>query len=262
MSEVTRKYGRNVPAPLPEHRMLSFVDTRSLPPVVDLRPWAGPVKDQGSEGSCTAHAGSSAMEWIFRRYLSKAPVFSPQFLYVEELLHQGSFPEDVGSDGTTLCETMIFKGCCEERLFPYVAGELVAPTPEQVANAAQYRLGAYHGIPNADVALTVLGDPVPWPVEIGFNVYESFESPQTAASGVMQVPRSGEQLLGGHEVLLLGYDIGIEPTLRPQSAPPSMLVLNSWGTGWGLSGYFWMPLAILNDSNTDLKIAHAGRPWR
>ena len=101
MATVTRKYGRRVPPPLPPHRMLTLSPVPSLPPVVDLRPSCGPVKDQGSEGSCTAHAGTSAREWINRAYLHRSGIFqfSPAYTYAKELLAQGNFPEDSGSDG-------------------------------------------------------------------------------------------------------------------------------------------------------------------
>jgi C1A family cysteine protease len=256
-----RKYGRKIPLPLPAHRMLSRRNPE-LPPGVDTRAYCGPIKDQGNEGSCTAHAGTSANEWIHRAYLKSLPVFSPQYTYAKELLRQGSFPNDVGSDGDTLCNTLIANGCCEESLYPYTAGQIIAPTTAQDLNAAGARLGAYHGLVGSETALSVLADSTPWPVAIGFTVYESFESPSLASSGVMPVPRQGEQILGGHEVLMVGYDIGDTPWIRPASCPPAALIQNSWGTGWGCSGFFWMPLSVLDAPDTDLKIAHSGNPWK
>lgn len=231
--------------------MLSKVNP-NLPPVVDLRQWAGPVKDQGDEGACTAHAGSSAMEWIFRRYHSRQPILSPQYLYAQELIADGDFPNDNGSDGTTLCTTMIRKGCCDLSLYPYVSGQIKAPNVAQDQNAAQYQLGAFHGLVSSAVALSVIGDPTPWPVLVGFTVFESFESDEVAQTGIMPIPQPGETIMGGHEVLMLGYDL-------PNK---TALILNSWGESWGQKGYFVMPLAILDRQDTDLKIAHSGAPWK
>ena len=256
-----RVYNRKIPPPLPVHRMISRV-TPSLPEVVDLRKFCGPIKDQGQEGSCTGHAATSACEWIHRAYLSnKTVVFSPQYTYIKELIAQGDFPNDVGSDGVTLCKTLIVNGCCELSVFPYVPGQIIKPTPEQDANAAQFTLGAYHGLKGSNVAQSVLGDPVPWPIVMGFNVYESFESDVVANTGVYN-PQQGERSLGGHEVMLCGYDIGVTPSLRPANCPPAFLVQNSWGTAWGWeSGYFWAAQTVLDAADTDLKIAHAGHPW-
>lgn len=255
-----RRYDRRVPASLPAHRMITRV-TPNIPPAVDLRPFCGGVKDQGSEGSCTAHAGTSANEWIHRKYLGSSPTFSPQYTYAKELILQGDFPNDEGSNGVTLCDTLVVNGCCELNLYPYVPGHIETPTAAEDLNAANFRLGAYHGLTGHQVALSVLGDPTPWPIEVGFTVYESFEGDAIANTGVMPVPAPGEQVKGGHEVLAVGYDIGDTPSLRPAGSPPSFLIQNSWGTGWGLSGFFWMPLSIFDAPDTDLKIVHSGHPW-
>lgn len=260
VSPAGRRYGRFEPQPLPSHMMLSRV-APTLPDVVDLRPWCGPIKDQKDEPSCTGHAFSSAREWISRKVFKTSPILSPQYAYVRALMAQGSFPGGEGSDGETLCNVLIANGCCEESAFPYVPGQIIKPTPEQDVNAWRYRLGAYHGLTTSQVCLSVLGDPVPWPVEIGFTVYESFESGAVASTGVMPYPEAGENVLGGHEVLAVGYDVGAAPTIRPHTAPPSVLIQNSWGPGWGEKGWFWMPIGYLNRGDTDMKIIHSGHKW-
>ena len=247
---VMRRYGRNIPPPLPAHRMLSRV-APTLPAYVDLRAFCGPVKDQGDEGSCTGHAFSSAIEWINRKYLARQPILSPQFFYAEELLFDGNFPNDDGSDGLTGCNVAVTKGCCEASAYPYVAGQILQPTADQLVNALEYTMGAYHGLTGSAVAMSVLGDPTPWPVPVGFTVYESFESDVVASTGIMPIPAPGEAVLGGHEVLMLGYD----------AAKRLALIQNSWGDAWGQAGFFWMPFEVLDASDTDLKIVHSGKPW-
>ena len=255
-----RKYGRIQPAPLPTHRMLSRVSP-SLPPFVDLTAFCGPIKDQGQLGSCTGHAFSSAMEWIWRKYLGKQPVLSPLYLYAQELIANGDFPNDDGSDGTTGSTVSIVDGCCEDSLYPDALQTIQQPTPDMDDNAALWSMGAYHGLVGSQTALSVLGDPVPWPVEVGFTVYLSFESDEVASTGIYNPNPSSESVLGGHEVLAVAYDVGGTPTLRPAGCPPAVKIQNSWGASWGLNGYFWMVLPVLDDSQTDLKIIHSGNPW-
>jgi C1A family cysteine protease len=73
----------------------------------------------------------------------------------------------------------------------------------------------------------------------GFSVYESFESQSVASTGHAPMPKPKEPLLGGHAVVAVGYD----------DSKQWFVVRNSWGTNWGLSGYFTMPYAYLLDGN-------------
>jgi hypothetical protein len=250
--------------------MLRFKLASSFNGVADLSPHRGPTKDQGSEGACTAHAQTEKAEWIYRAYpqwLPKGaapnPIFSPQFGYANELELDGDFPQDNGSSGETACRVAISNGFCPISLYPYVPGKILRPTAAQVAAASKFRMGAYHGLFGSETAASVLADATPWPILIGFTVYESFESDAVAQTGIMPVPGRGERELGGHEVLILGCDLGVTPTRRPASCPPAFLLLNSWGAGWGVEkGMFWMPEEILNRQDTDLKVFHPGHPWR
>lgn len=254
-----RKYGRSQPAALPAHRMLSRVST-DIPPVVDLRAWDGPIKNQQNLGSCTGHAFASSLEWIFRKYLNKQPILSPLYVYAKELIAQGDFPDDDGSNGVTGCGVVITNGCCEDSLYPDASQKILAPTAVMDENAAQYRMGAYHGLTGSQVALSVIGDPTPWPIQIGVDLAASFESDEVAQSGIYN-PQPGESIIGGHELKTSGYDIGVVPKLRPANCPPAILVQNSWGTDWGLDGYVWITLPVFDLPSTDLKITHSGHPW-
>ncbi len=78
-----------------------------------------------------------------------------------------------------------------------------------------------------------------FPFIVGFTVYESFESDQVASSGHVPMPGPDEAVIGGHAVLCLGYD----------NASQVFICQNSWGTGWGMQGFFTMPYAYLTDQN-------------
>lgn len=230
----------------------ALLPARTVPQLVDLREWGGPIKDQGDEGSCTGHAFSSAREWIARMYEKTSPILSPQYLYVEELIADGAFPKDEGAMPRTGCQVLASKGCCEASLYPYFAGQLTTPTAEQSRNALKYKTGAYHRIGTLSDFLNCLADPTPWPVLVGFVVYESFVTEQVAESGSMPIPKPDEERRGGHEVLCLGYDL-----------PKRMaLIQNSWGDGWGQRGYFWMPFEVIESPDTDLWMVHTGGAWR
>src|ERR1700678_1881450 len=77
------------------------------------------------------------------------------------------------------------------------------------------------------------------PYVFGFTVYESFESDAVAKSGIVPMPSSTETVLGGHAVMAVGYN----------DASQRFLVRNSWGSGWGMGGYFTIPYKYLPDAN-------------
>lgn len=241
-----RRYGARNFSPQPGEPKAKFVRSAPLPPIVELGNWDGPVKDQGAEGSCTAHAGASLVEWIWRRYYKVSPVISPAFLYALELQRDGSFPLDEGSSPLTTCQVLNEVGCCLETDMPYKAGTIVDPNPAQRLAAAPYKLGGYHLLRGVDDFLTCLANPTPWVPVVAFSVYESFESQIVANTGIMPIPKDGEVLLGGHQVKASGYDL-----------PRRMaLMQNSWGRDWGVNGYFWMPFGVL--AQATCRIIHPG----
>ena len=78
-----------------------------------------------------------------------------------------------------------------------------------------------------------------YPVAFGFVAYPDLESEKVATTGKLPLPAKGEQSIGGHEVLMVGYD----------DATQLFKVRNSWGPGWGLNGYFLMPYAYATNPN-------------
>ena len=53
------------------------------------------------------------------------------------------------------------------------------------------------------------------------------------------MPAPGENVLGGHCVLAVGYD----------DSQQRFLARNSWGPDWGIEGYFTVPYAYLTDTS-------------
>jgi C1A family cysteine protease len=74
-----------------------------------------------------------------------------------------------------------------------------------------------------------------FPFVFGFTVYDSFEGAQVAQTGVVPMPQPGENVVGGHCVVAVGYD----------SVKRVFIIRNSWGTKWGMKGYCTMPYEYL-----------------
>ena len=107
------------------------------------------------------------------------------------------------------------------------------PAPEAFADAQDRQIKSYRRFSGLSAMKQCLAEGHPF--VFGFTVYQSFESDQVAQDGLVQKPGPGEQSLGGHAVLCVGYD---EATQR-------VLVRNSWGAEWGDGGYFTLPYTYI-----------------
>src|SRR5207248_2930205 len=78
-----------------------------------------------------------------------------------------------------------------------------------------------------------------YPIVGGFTVYESFESDTVTKTGMVPMPGKNEKVLGGHAILVVGYN----------NANQRFIVRNSWSAAWGDKGYFYAPYAYFTDPN-------------
>jgi C1A family cysteine protease len=76
-------------------------------------------------------------------------------------------------------------------------------------------------------------------IVFGISVYESFESDGATATGNIQMPEESEDLLGGHALVICGYDDDYR----------RVKFRNSWSEEWGDGGYGTLPYDyVLNPS--------------
>jgi C1A family cysteine protease len=209
--------------------------SQALPKIIDLRtsPKMPPVYDQGNLGSCTANALCAAFSFDLPTFIG-----SRLFVYYNERLIENSISIDAGaslSDGVKSLKTY---GICPESSWPYVISQFASKPPESCYTSAltHKALTAYNIKNNLLAMQTSLVSGFPFVV--GILVYSSFESQQVAKTGIVPMPGPKDQLLGGHAVLVCGYN-----DLKKQ-----FIVRNSWGTNWGDAGYFYLPYAYLLNS--------------
>jgi len=107
------------------------------------------------------------------------------------------------------------------------------------------KLPKYHRVTNLTLLKTALAEG--YPAVIGINVYESFESDQVAKTGIVPLPKRGEQLLGGHAILAVGYKD--DTKIKGQGV---VICRNSWGENWGDKGYFYLPYSYFAHYVTDM----------
>jgi C1A family cysteine protease len=211
-----------------------------LPPSVDLRPQCPPVVDQGQLGSCTANAIAGAIQFDEMKQGAAQP-FAPSrlFIYYNERVIEGTVNTDSGAQIRDGIKSVAAQGVCSEDLWPYDITKFTVQPPDSCYQAAaQHKVSLYQAVLQ-DLSQMKGCLASGYPFVLGFSVYESFESQQVAQTGVVPMPQQGEQQIGGHAVVAVGYD----------DTQGRFIVRNSWGTGWGMQGYFTMPYAYLTQSN-------------
>jgi C1A family cysteine protease len=212
----------------------------SLPPAADLRASCPPVLDQGALGSCTANAIANAH--LFDQMKQQAPApFAPSrlFVYYNERVIEQSVARDAGAMLRDGVKSIASEGVCPEAMWPYLIPKFADEPPRACYEAAlEHQAISYERVlQNLMQMKGCLASG--YPFVFGFTVYESFESTEVARTGVVQLPRVGESVIGGHAVLAVGYD----------DVEQRFAVMNSWGTGWGQHGYFTIPYAYLSDGD-------------
>jgi len=229
---------------IPDHRDFMYAapiaNVAALPASVDLRPGCPKeVYDQGQLGSCTANSIAGALE--FDQIKQGLKTFTPSrlFIYYNERVMEHTVDTDSGAQIRDGIKSVGKIGAPPETDWPYdIAKFTQKPSAQAIKDAPLGKALQYQRVPqvvNQMKGCLASG----YPFVFGFTVYESFESDRVATTGVVPMPGPNEQVLGGHAVLAVGYD---DPSQR-------FLVRNSWGSGWGMGGYFTMPYAYLTDSN-------------
>jgi C1A family cysteine protease len=210
----------------------------ALPARVDLRSQFPPPYDQGQLGSCTANAIAGALQFLELKQ-GEAPSVMPSrlFIYYNERALEGTVGSDSGAQIRDGIKVVVGDGYCPEAEWPYVVADFAdRPPPRCYADALRDRVRRYLRLPQ-ELAPLLSCLASGYPFVFGFSVYASFESPAVAATGVVNLPQAGEDLVGGHAVCACGYD----------QAQGRFIVRNSWGPDWGQQGYFTMPFEYLTD---------------
>jgi len=204
------------------------------PARVDLSAWAGPVRNQGEEGSCSAFSGTGVVELLQAKYRGERVVLSPAALYEEERILLGDPTQDQGATLAATQAALMRFGVPPEADDPYTPADfLVRLSPEVIRAGSANRVREGYVLDGLDDVLNALA--AGYSPQIGIRVYASFESEEVARTGRVPLPGPGESLLGGHALQVYAFDRARQIVTGP----------NSWGPGWGDQGRYHLPFAYL-----------------
>lgn len=226
---------------LPDQRDLLYAAPapfqKAIPPKVDLRPGCPAVYDQGQLGSCTANAIAGAIE--FDQKKANQTEFTPSrlFIYFNERTIEHTVASDAGAQIRDGIKSVASVGVPPETDWPYDITKFAQQPPAQAFTDAKQHLVVLYQRLIQELGTLKGCLASGYPFVFGFTCYESFESDEVAKSGILPMPASGEQTVGGHAVVCVGYD----------DTAQQFIIRNSWGSDWGQAGYFMMPYAYLTN---------------
>jgi C1A family cysteine protease len=148
---------------------------------------------------------------------------------------EGTDASDSGAAIRNAIKSVVQWGVPPETEWPYdVARFAQQPPIPTYGDAGKHLALIYESVPQ-DLQSFKACLAAGFPIVFGFSVYQSFEGPQTAHTGIVSMPRWFERAVGGHAVLAVGYD----------DASQHFVIRNSWGAGWGDHGYFHFPYTYM-----------------
>lgn len=185
-----------------------------------------------------------------------SPTPSKKLIHVSRLAEyyatrkiEGTTSSDSGATIRNTIKAAYTYGVCDETLWPYNVSKFATNPPSSVwAAMASHKVTSYHSISDGDLTTMKAALTAGFLVGYGFTVYTYFMTQDMATNAFLNLPGAGEKIEGGHAVCLCGYDDNKVNPFNP-SSKGAFLVRNSWGTDWGLAGYFWVSYDYIKNTS-------------
>jgi C1A family cysteine protease len=235
-----KKYGWVLDIPDSRDILASIPKIDSPLSKIDLRDtnFLPNIHNQGDLGSCTSHTVLYAYLYDLARNGKKLS-FTPSrsFLYYNQRLLNGTENFDSGSSIRDAIKIISKIGVCSEDTYPYDTTFFTdKPLPENYKESSgNITKFMYKRVEqNINDIIKILNFSVP--IMFGMALYESFEYPDVARTGMVPMPLNGEQIIGGTTALIVGYDMQRK----------LLICMGNHGTKWGGMGYFWVSFSYIN----------------
>jgi len=208
-------------------------------PALDYTAQMGSVRSQDQEGASTGFSIAYALEFQVMKATSQRVRLSPREIYNLARLRENTLSSDAGATLEDAVKVVQTDGAILDEVWPYKAGQFSAQPPKEFAAATKYKAKsavAVKGVDQIKSALVSAG-----PVVVGVTVYNGFESPDVAKTGIVPMPGPKDIIVGGHPICIVGYD----------DAKKLFKFINSWGPDWGEKGYGYIPYDYIKSYSSD-----------
>ena len=222
---------------------LHKVAVASIPDKVVLDQYLPEVRNQGLVGSCVGFGIGANLTARAKMRGDYIEWFSPTWIYNGARYIEGTLSEDMGCYPRDALDWLLEKGCLLEHFWPYnpLLLDQKAPPSSLEPEAAKTPLLAYYrvvdsaeGICSAIASGFYVSIGTPW-FKKWMNPMPSWRCLWKNVPGILPEVTALDELIGGHETCLYGYD----------KAAKLFHGINSWGSTWGDRGLFYMPFSAI-----------------
>ena len=221
-----------------------------LPPALSYSDDLPPIRNQGSRGSCVAHAAAAVREFMEVQRLKRSqPNFEPKEVnFSEQFIYwwckeQDGLPDVSGTYPYMGMQCLLDAGVAREKTWPYnprpePGNEGQGPPPAAaIDEARRYRISRIIHLKPDDIESMKAALLQGKSVMITIPMYDSwFRSRVTRKYGKINLPLPNEKQIGAHAMALVGY-------ADDEDAP---------GGGYFLLRNAWKPWAIYNPISAGL----------
>ena len=215
-----------------DYKVKTVLFEQSIPESYSLKNFVKQVKNQGSIGSCGAHAYTTALEVLFSMR-NDAVELSELFHYYVTREIEGTVLLDDGMELRNGAKALAEQGVCFETQHAYHPLLFdVEPTNLARITAQWLTIKEYRRVNSFEEIKQSIAQGLP--VVIGVRVDNKFFADKTG-----DIKRLSDTLLGGHAVCAVGYD------------KDRIEIVNSWSQSWGNSGFAWLNKTFVDKALID-----------